>query len=265
MSIFLMAVLTVLVYLALAWFLAGMILGRVAPPKWVMFILGVIAVCLHAILLHVWIDLGGRQNLSMFNLVSLSLWLVSILTLGVMAFRQIDLLGVVVFPLAALSIVCVVSFPSPVLVQVTASPVGLVHILLAIVTTCVVVFSGFLALLLALEERLLRTKRVGIVLSKLPPLEAMEHLLFQAIATGFILLSIVLVTSFYFFSSLLSESRLLWHKSAFAVAAWLVFAVLLVGRLGWGWRGKRAIHITLFGVILLLLAYFGSHFLLGGS
>ncbi len=48
------------------------------------------------------------------------------------------------------------------------------------------------------------------------------------------------------------------HKTFFAIAAWLVLAMLLLGRNLWGWRGMVAVKWTLWGFILLTLAYFGS-------
>ena len=47
-----------------------------------------------------------------------------------------------------------------------------------------------------------------------------------------------------------------------AVVAWIVYAILLIGRWRLGWRGRPAIHWTLGGFTLLLLAYFGSKFVL---
>ncbi|MGA9032754.1 MAG: cytochrome c biogenesis protein CcsA [Sulfuricaulis sp.] len=40
--------------------------------------------------------------------------------------------------------------------------------------------------------------------------------------------------------------------------AWTVYVVLLAGRWYLGWRGRPAIHWTLGGFFLLLLAYFES-------
>ena len=48
--------------------------------------------------------------------------------------------------------------------------------------------------------------------------------------------------------------------SRIAIYAVLIFAVLLCGRHIWGWRGKRALRLTLTGFSLLILAYFGSRF-----
>ena len=44
--------------------------------------------------------------------------------------------------------------------------------------------------------------------------------------------------------------------------AWLAFATLLIGRVRFGWRGRRAVRILYVGSLLLLLAYVGSRFVL---
>jgi len=41
-----------------------------------------------------------------------------------------------------------------------------------------------------------------------------------------------------------------------------VFGGLLLGRWRYGWRGIRAVHWTLTAMALLLLAFFGSKFVL---
>jgi ABC-type uncharacterized transport system permease subunit len=38
----------------------------------------------------------------------------------------------------------------------------------------------------------------------------------------------------------------------------VLFATLLWGRYRFGWRGKKALHWTIAGFVVLLLAYFGS-------
>ena len=54
-------------------------------------------------------------------------------------------------------------------------------------------------------------------------------------------------------SQLAIENTILWVNSK----GWLLF-----GRYQYGWRGKKAINITLIGFVLLLLAYVGSKFIL---
>jgi len=52
------------------------------------------------------------------------------------------------------------------------------------------------------------------------------------------------------------------HKTLLSIVAWFVFGSLLWGRFKWGWRGQKALIWTLTGFVVLMLAYFGSKFVL---
>jgi ABC-type uncharacterized transport system permease subunit len=212
--------------------------------------------------LHEWIDIHGGQNLNFFNMFSLTAWLVSVLVLVIALARSVDVLALFVFPVAGISIILVIAFPSYTVINAAASPDTLFHILLAIVTFCVLCVAGLLAVLLAVQERFLQHKSSGWLVQQVSPLETMEALLFQVMGLGFVLLSVVLVTSIYFYSHLIFQNIFLIQKSLLTILAWVIFAVLLAGRYRFGWRGRRAIYGTLLGVLLLFLAYFGSKLLL---
>lgn len=94
------------------------------------------------------------------------------------------------------------------------------------------------------------------------PLLTMERLIFRFVAAGFLLLSATLVVGLVFGNQLLGSATpvKLDHKTAFSILSWLTFAVLLVGRARFGWRGKRAVRVLYAGAALLLLAYVGSRF-----
>ena len=138
------------------------------------------------------------------------------------------------------------------------------HIVLATLSFGVLCIAGLLAVLLAIQEGCLRYKKMPRVMSALPALETMEILLFRVIQLGFVLLSIVLVTSLYFYYALLLTQSYFLQKALLVMLAWLVFAWLLLGRYHRGWRGRKAIYGTLFGVFLLFITYFGSQFLTSG-
>lgn len=96
------------------------------------------------------------------------------------------------------------------------------------------------------------------------PLLTMERLTFRFVGAGFLLLSATLLVGILFEKQLYgSATPLKWdHKTAFSVLSWLTFAVLLVGRSQFGWRGKRAVRVLYIGSGLLLLAYVGSRFVM---
>lgn len=247
----------------LAGLIAGLhVFGQIKSSKIWILLLGFLAICLHGLVLHEWIDMSVGQNLNFFNMFSLAVWLVSLFILVMIVIRPIEVLALLVYPIAALSILFVLVFPRTYIVHTAANSDTLFHIILSIFTFCVLCVAGLLAILLAIQDRLLRSKKFGQLISHVPPLEAMEFLLFQMIGLGFILLSVVLVTSIYFYHAILFQHIVIIQKTIIVIAAWIVFAVLLTGRFMWGWRGRKAIYCTLGGVLLLFIAYFGSKFVL---
>ena len=82
------------------------------------------------------------------------------------------------------------------------------------------------------------------------------ELLFQLIGAGFALLTLTLVTGALFVDNLFGQH--LVHKTVLSIIAWLIFGALLYGRWKHGWRGRRAVNLTLSGMALLVLAFFGT-------
>lgn len=223
-------------------------------------VLGTLALLLHACLLHSWIDTTQGQNLSYPNLISLILWLVALLTL--LTNIRLPLLNLmrILFPLAGLSILTVALFPSIHLVQTQQNPHMLIHVLLSLVTASVLSIAACQALFLALQDYALRDKQTTL-LQWLPPLQTMEAFLFQTIALGFILLSLLSISSIVWLGNLFTPS--LWQASLLTSLSWLIFAILLLGHYVAGWRGKIAIRSTLCSFVLLILAYASIHILTG--
>lgn len=215
---------------------------------------GFAAVLVHAYLLHHWIDISIGQNLTFLNMLSLALWLIALLVLIISLRKPMENLALVVFPLASVSIILVGFFPAQNVLNTAGNPKQLIHILLAVLTFAVLSMAGLQAMVLAVQEKQMRQRQIG--MSKLPPLETMEAMLFGIIWFGFLLLTTLIITSFYFFSAQLGTALL--QKVILVFIAWVIFGCLLIGRHYLGWRGRKAIYGTLFGVALLLVIYFGS-------
>ena len=130
------------------------------------------------------------------------------------------------------------------------------HAWLALLAYATLAISALLALMLRVQERALRQRRFSGLSRRLPPLHELETLLFRTIAVGFALLSATLLSGVLFVDDLLAQK--LVHKTVLSVLSWLVFGALLLGRWRWGWRGKKAVRLTLTASVLLLLAFFGS-------
>lgn len=89
------------------------------------------------------------------------------------------------------------------------------------------------------------------------PLLRLESLTIKFVGAGFVMLTLTLL----FGAAFATPWR--WdHKTVFSVLSWTVFAVLLLGRLRFGWRGRQAVRWLMAGSFLLLLAYVGSRFVM---
>lgn len=89
------------------------------------------------------------------------------------------------------------------------------------------------------------------------PLLRLESLTLRFVAAGFAMLTLTLILGIW------SANPWHWdHKSVFSVLSWFVFAILLVGRYQFGWRGRQAVRWLYAGSTLLLLAYVGSRFVM---
>lgn len=129
--------------------------------------------------------------------------------------------------------------------------IKLFHILTGFITASVLCLAAIQAIILSVQNTFLRYRLATKIMTTLPPLESMETLLFQMIGCGFILLTLVLLTSVFFFKNAFAQDVL--DHSLLAFLSWFVFFILLLGRISFGWRGKKAIHWTLAGVVLSFL------------
>jgi ABC-type uncharacterized transport system permease subunit len=140
-------------------------------------------------------------------------------------------------------------------------PLFMVHIGIAFLAYSLFTFAALHALLMLFAERSLHNKP-SIKLPSFPPLMVMESLLFRVIKIGFVLLTITLISGMLFSEQIFGRPMQYTHKTIFSIASWLIYGGLLFGRYQYGWRGMKAINITLIGFVLLLLAYVGSKFIL---
>ena len=246
--------LAALLYLAAA----GILLSRTEPdaavPNKTAFFLAVNGVLCHALVHILEVVNGSGLQLHFFAALSLVSLGMAALTATVSLNQRLQALGIVVFPLAAIFVMSLFFFGDN--KPETLSWQLLMHAMLALLAYATLAIASLLALMLWFQERALRNRKIHGWLRALPPLVHMETLLFRTVGVGFILLTFVLVTGMLFVDNMMAQH--LWHKTVLSVLSWLVFGGLLLGRWRYGWRGPRAVRLTLIAMTLLLLAYFGS-------
>lgn len=231
-----------------------------------------VAWLLHGVALKTEIFAPDALRFGFANMLSTILW-VSVIAYWLVNRRFIfDSLRVLMLPVAAVAVLLPSFFPG-VVVPIEGRSVWFVwHIVISMLAYSVLTIAAFHAILMLLQEARLHPKdtknaksqpgRFSQMLDHLPALLRMERLLFRLIAVGFVLLTLTVLSGIVFSEQLFGAVVKWDHKTIFSLLSWIVFGALLIGRKWRGWRGKVALKFTLFGFVILLLAYIGSRFVL---
>jgi len=221
---------------------------------------GFAAIILHGLILYKHLLGNSGLQFGFFDAASSVAMVISLLVLLISIKRRTEILAVVLLPVSAITLLIQSVSPSSYMLPYSA-PDGLkIHVLISIIAYSLLALAACMSIVLSLQNRMLHNHHPGGWMKKLPPLQVMEKLLFDSITAGFIGLTLALLTGFLFLEDLFAQH--LAHKTILSIVAWMVFLTLLIGRYTLGWRGRIAIRWTLSGFISLMLAYFGSKFVL---
>jgi len=201
-------------------------------------------------------------HLGVGNAVSLILWLTVLIYWVGNFYYRFDGLQSLVLPVAAIASALPGFLPSPHPLPNTEFIVFKFHLLIAMLAYSLLTIASLHVALMALLERRLHGGSLPRALQGLPPLLAMETLLFRIIWAGFLLLTLTIATGVVYSEELFGKAARFNHKTVFGLLSWLIFAALLGGRHIYGWRGRVAVRWTLAGFLMLVLAYIGSKFVL---
>jgi ABC-type uncharacterized transport system permease subunit len=256
MTVFLAAYICILAYICSAglWYARQ----KYGLNKHLPQFLSLTALAFHALTQGLYWQLSQGPDLHFFAALSWISLAMSALTFALTAKQQLSALGIVVFPIAALSVWANMEWGTHLhndldgRLQMHASFALLAYASLSI--------SALIAVLYWMQDRALRRRHLQHWMSALPPLVQTEQLLFKLLAVSWLLLSLTLLSGALFVEDMLAQH--LWHKTVLTILSWLTLLILLIGRLRYGWRGVRAVHWTLGAMALLALAFFGSKFVL---
>jgi len=248
-----LSILAILAYLAAAGLLVAD-LRRARGERWTWLSLAAVAALLHGCV-HVlaWRASGGT-DMHFFSALSLVGLGMAALTALFGAGGRMAALGVVVYPLAALTLAAFAAYGHRV-----AEALGWrlqLHAWSALLAYATLAVAALLAVMLWVQDRTLRRHQFHAWTRVLPPLTELEALLFRTVTVGFLLLTATLLTGVLFVADLFAQH--LVHKTVLSVLSWLLFGALLLGRWRRGWRGRIAVRWTLAAMALLVLAFFGS-------
>jgi len=202
---------------------------------------------------------GNSFNFSIFSTFSLIFWVVNSIVLISSLRKELHNLFLLLFPLSAISILISISLTNPEWQHPLSYSIA-AHVIPSLLAYSLLTIASLQALILAYQNHALKNKSRLANARLLPPLQTMESLLFELLWVGEILLTLAILSGFYFLEDMFAQH--LVHKTVFALSAWFIYALLLWGRHQMGWRGTKAIRWALAGFVCLMLAYFGSKLVL---
>ncbi len=223
-----------------------------------------IFVALAAVVVHSWTLFeplfgSATSRLSLGNV--LSLLGLEIAAIGVVATLNPRFRGIAAILLITAAAVSV-GMLQP---ESTGTPTALsmplkVHAISSLLAYSLLAVGAVFAINALIQDSRLRAARTGGLIGLLPPLAEMERLVFAVGFAGFVGLCVSIATGVVFVENLFSQH--LVHKTILSIVAFALFGCLLVGRMLAGWRGRPALTLYLGGFLALILAYFGSRFVL---
>lgn len=194
-----------------------------------------------------------------YNSLFVAAFVICVMLFIASLFKQVEHLGLIVLPVVLITIGLNMAFLTP--GNESSFSAGIqTHIISSIIAFSLLGLAAVQAILLYFQDKALRGHANVTILRGIPSLHESETLLFQSITAGVAILTISLVTGFIYLDDMFAQD--LAHKTILSSLAWIVFVVLLWGRAQFGWRGTTAIRWSLSGFTFLILAYFGSKFVL---
>jgi len=138
------------------------------------------------------------------------------------------------------------------------------HVATALLGDAIFAIAFIAGVMYLIQEHQIKSKRLGAFYSRLPSLNSLDSINYQAINCGFLLLTIGMITG-----SIVAQgshgSYWLWDpKEVWSLITWLCYAALLHQRMAVGWRGRRSALMSIGCFFILIFTFIGVNFLMEG-
>jgi len=154
--------------------------------------------------------------------------------------------GIVVFPMVFLLTFLAAMGQQPFVLASSAARQGwlIAHIALILAGYAALVLSFSASLIYLIQERALKTKRPGSLLSRLPALEVTDEIGFRSLLLGFPFMTAGLVAGMVIAQATFGRVDFHDPKILLSILTWAVYLVLVYTRWNAGWRGRRAAYLA---------------------
>lgn len=196
-----------------------------------------------------------------FNFVSASfitLFVINLFYIVLNYYRPIDYIGLILNPVIfiALALYLIFGFSSS---GTVVEKSLYIHIIFSLASYGFLVLAGMQALILRYQIKSVKNIHNSPLLNSFPSIEEMGIIMHRLIISGFIILTLSLLSGIPYLSSELDVE--IEQKIIFSVVAWVTFMYLIFKKSYFGIKDIAAANMTIGGLVFLLLAYLGTKLL----
>jgi cytochrome c-type biogenesis protein CcsB len=137
-----------------------------------------------------------------------------------------------------------------------------VHVGISLLGDAVFALAFSASVLYLIQERRLKAHRGGGVLQRLPSLETLDRVSHTCLVWGLVLLTLGVMSGIVWAHVAWSNSPWMRDpKIAATLLVWILYVVLLQGRMTAGWRGRWAAQLTIAGFAVIVFSLVGVNLL----
>lgn len=114
-----------------------------------------------------------------------------------------------------------------------------------------------------LQEREVKYKKIDALFFRLPSLEHSDRMGYQAVAFGFLSLTLGIITGSIWAQKAWGSFWSWDPKEVWSLIMWLVYLAYLHGRLMHGWQGRKSAYLAIAGFLVMFFTYLGASLFLG--
>lgn len=219
----------------------------------------VAAFLFHLVLLYTEIETTHGQNLNQLNIISLSMCITNLLVIltAIRKFYPSLITTVSCLSVIIISTSAIIKVDNAILITKT-NPKNLVHIFVAVLSLSILILTAVQSIMAIFHKYYLKHFKSS-YLEFLEPLEDTESYLSKMILTGFILVSVLLLSML---SMNFSYSINNFISIFFGITIWVLLGTLLYLRHRYGLRGIKSNIAILVSVLILLTSFLNHQYLL---
>ncbi len=211
-------------------------------------------------------EAGYTPVTSLYESLSFFAWMIiGILLLANLKYK-VKVLGSFLTPIALILMLFAFALPKEILplAPVLKSFWHPLHVVFAFLGNAIFALTFCCGVMYLIQEHQLKSKKMGPITKRLPPLSLLDDLSYQSLKYGFPLLTLGIITGAVWAEYAWGRYWNWDPKETWSLITWLLYAALLHQRLTVGWRGRKAAIMAIAGFLAIIFTFLGVNLLLPG-